>query len=879
MLKRHFALLIGVIAFSLPASSQENTIAIRKADYASPAEYTIGGITTAGLQYLDPDIIISLSGLKQGDKISIPGDAVSNAIRNLWDQNLFTDIRIFVTKTIGSDVFLEIALKERARLSRFMLRGIKKGEADDIREKIKLVKGRVVNENTKISTVNIIKSYYEEKGFLNVSVIIREVPDTLLTNSVLLDINIDKGSKVKIGSVNFEGNTVTSSKKLKKLMKDTREKVKFDLKAMLNKKNIKKAIPDSVRFFQFLGNLSPSKAYRYASDHANLNFFKGSKYIASKYKDDKTKIIDYYNSKGYRDAEILWDSVYLENKNLRIDIRVNEGHQYFFRDIAWKGNTKYTSEFLSAILNIKKGEVYNQAVLDERLNMNPNGNDVSSLYMDDGYLFFQITPVEVNIENDSIDLEIRIYEGPQATINEVRIYGNTKTKEYVIRRELRTLPGNKFSRADLIRSQREIVNLGYFDPEQLQVIPIPNPESGTVDIEYHVVEKPSDQLELSAGWGGRGRGVVGSLGVKFTNFSIQNIFKKGTWSPLPAGDGQQLALRAQTNGKVYQSYNMSFTEPWLGGKKPNSFTVSYYHTRFADLDSERNVEGRQITNGATVGWGTRLKKPDDFFILQLGLSFERFNLQDWASTAFILKDGTSNNLALQITFARNSIDQPIFPRRGSNISLSFKFTPYSRFRGRFSPDSPVVLEDEDKYKWIEYHKWRFNAEWFAQLNKSTKFPIVFRFSAKFGFLGYCNEKIGYSPYERFELGGDGISNIQYYGRDIISLRGYDVITPPEGSPIFDKFTAELRFPFSLNQSATIYGLAFVEAGNYWNNIKNYNPFDLKRSAGVGIRIFLPMFGMLGFDYGIGFDKPVSSSSGSYLSNYGRFSIILGFEPE
>lgn len=862
-------------------------------DYASPGEYTIGGITTSGLQFLDQDIIISLSGLKVGDEISVPGDAISNAIRNLWDQNLFTDIKIYVTKKAGGSIFLEIALKERARLSRFMLKGVKKGEADDIREKIKLVKGRVVNENAKISTVNTIKDFYSEKGYNNASVTIREIPDTLLSNSVLLEISIDKGNKVKIESINFQGNEAIPSKKLKRLMKDTREIVRFDLKEMLKRENIKKAVPDNAGFIDILSNLSPSQAYKYASNYANL-FPKPSKFIEDKYKDDKQKLIDFYNSKGYRDAEIVRDTVYRHNKNLKIDMMVNEGHQYFFRNITWKGNTKYNDAFLSSILNIKKGEVYNQTLLDERLNMSPAGTDISSLYMDDGYLFFQVTPVEVNIENDSIDMEIRIYEGPQATINEVRIYGNTKTKEYVIRREIRTLPGNKFSRADLIRSQREIIALGYFDPEQMEVIPLPNPEKGTVDIEYHVVEKPSDQLELSAGWGGRGRGVVGSLGLTFTNFSVQNMFKKGTWSPLPSGDGQRLSLRVQTNGKVYQSYNMSFTEPWLGGKKPNSFSVSYYHTRYADLDANRDVEGRQVTNGTSVGWGTRLKWPDDFFTFSVTGSYERFNVTPGTVSSFALQDGITNNLAVQFAFGRNSVDQPIYPRRGSNIALILKVTPpYSIFRdedGASANGESVTRQ----YKWIEYHKWRFNVEWFTPLNRSNKFPIVLRFSAKFGFLGKYNKREGYSPYERFELGGDGISNIQYYGRDIISLRGYDIIrhwdqdnpTGVSAVPFFDKFTLEMRFPFSLNQSATIYALAFVEAGNSWVKIQDYNPFDLKRSAGLGIRIFLPMFGMLGFDYGIRFDKynnelmePNASGFGNYLSRYGRFSIVLGFEPD
>ncbi|GIV33539.1 MAG: outer membrane protein [Chitinophagales bacterium] len=843
-----------------------------KISYASPGEYTIGGITVSGIEYLDPDIIISLSGLRVGDNITIPGDAVSNAIRNLWQQGLFTDIEIYMTKTVGNTVFLEISLKERPRLSRFTLRGIKKGEADDLREKIKLVKGRVVTENTKQTTVNTIKNFYREKGFLNVTVTIREIRDTLLVNSVMLDIEINKGAKVKIESITFKGNEVVSTGKLKRLMKGTRERVKFDLAALLNRRNIRAAVPPGTSLHDVLANLSVIKLYDYVSEHANLNFFKASKYLEKEYRNDKNNIIAHYNSKGFRDAKIVRDSVYLAGKSLRIDIELDEGRQYYFGDITWKGNTKYTSSYLSELLNIQKGDIYNQKLLEERLYMSASGNDISSLYMDNGYLFFQITPVEMNVHNDTIDLELRIYEGPQATINEVRIYGNTKTKEHVIRRELRTLPGSKFSRADLIRSQREIATLGYFDPEQLNVVPIPDPARGTVDIEYHVVEKPSDQLELSAGWGGTANSIVGSLGIVFTNFSIQNLFKKGTWSPLPSGDGQKLSLRIQTNGKIYQSYSFSFTEPWLGGKKPNSFTVSYHHTR-------QDYSGRQITNGATVGIGTRLKWPDDFFTFHTYVEYERFVLEN--RSLFEVRDGTFNNLGVQFILARNSVDQPIFPRSGSSFSLSLKITPpYSLIRGgRFSPKNQEVITDQERFEWVEYHKWRFQAEWYTTLIKSQKTPLVLRFSAKFGFLGKYNKKIGFSPFERFQLGGDGISNFQTYGVDVISLRGYDVFA--DNAPFYDKFTMELRFPFSLNPSATIYALAFLEGGNAWSNIRNFNPFDIRRSAGLGIRIFLPMFGMLGFDYGIGFDKSAGKATdfGDYLSKYGKFSIVLGFEPE
>jgi outer membrane protein insertion porin family len=419
--------------------------------------------------------------------------------------------------------------------------------------------------------------------------------------------------------------------------------------------------------------------------------------------------------------------------------------------------------------------------------------------------------------------------------------------------------------------------LGYFDPEQLEVVPIPNPEKGTVDIEYRVVEKPSDKLELSAGWGGSGTGVVGTLGVTFTNFSIQNMFKRGSWSPLPSGDGQQLSLRVQTNGKVYQSYNASFTEPWLGGKKPNSFSVSWFHTRYGNLDIDNNVIGRFITNGASISLGTRLKWPDDYFLFQVALNYQNYKLENWSSTDFLFTNGTSNNLSLKFTLSRSSVDQPIYPTRGSNVSLSLQITPpYSAFGHKdYSGET-----DAEKYKWVEYHKWRFSAEWYTPLTRG-KSPLVFRFAAKFGFMGYYNNQLGYSPFERFQVGGDGLSNVSYYGRDIISLRGYDVLTPSTGAPFFTKMTAELRFPFSLNPSATIFGLAFVEGGNYFNSIKEYNPLNLNRAAGLGVRIYLPMFGLLGFDYGIGFDKNLgkASSFGNYIGQYGKFSIILGFEPE
>jgi outer membrane protein insertion porin family len=839
----------------------------------------LGPVTVSGAKYLDPDLIVPLSGLKAGQKISIPGDDVGKAIRKLWEQGLFTNVEIRILKTLGNIVFLDILVTERPRLGKFAFEGkIKKGEQDELRDKIKLISGRVLTENLKTNTINIIQNHYKDKGYLNAKVTLKESADTILNNSVILTIVVNKGGKVKIGSILFEGNTVVSDATLRKKMKDTKEKVHLDIAGIISPENIKAAKKDTSSFMEILENLAPSRTIDYFADKARLNIFSASKFILKDYKADKEKLVEHYNSLGFRDAEILADSVYMENGELQIRIKVNEGIQYHFRNVTWAGNTIYSSDTLAKLLGIKKGDIYNRSLLDERLNMSENGTDIASLYMDNGYLFFQVSPLEVAVIEDSIDIEIRVSEGPIAIINEVRISGNTKTKEYVIRRELRTIPGNVFSRSDLIRSQREIINLGYFDPEQLEVVPIPNPENGTVDIEYRVVEKPSDQLELSAGWGGRGRGVVGTLGVSFTNFSIQNMFKKGSWSPLPAGDGQRLSLRVQTNGRIYQSYNFSFTEPWLGGRKPNSFSVSYYNSRFATLSIDNKVISSLTTNGASVGIGTRLKWPDDYFTFQALVQFQNYKLDNWTSSNFIITDGRSNNLNLKFVLARSSVYNPTYPTQGSNISLSLQITPpYSLLSGKDYTDLP----DNQKYKWVEYHKWRFTAEWFTPITKNLKQPLVLRVAAKFGFLGYYNKDIGYSPFERFELGGDGISNIQFFGRDILALRGYDVLSPNTGSPFFNKFTVEMRFPISLNPSATIFATAFLEGGNFYNDIKSYNPFDIKRTAGLGVRIMLPMFGLLGFDYGIGFDKDAGTANGfgDFLNKYGKFSIVLGFEPE
>jgi outer membrane protein insertion porin family len=577
-------------------------------------------------------------------------------------------------------------------------------------------------------------------------------------------------------------------------------------------------------------------------------FFSTSKFLESNYAKDKQKILDKYNSMGYRDASIISDSVFeTGKKTMGIKIGINEGHKYYFRNIIWTGNTKYTDKELDGVLGIHKGDIFDQSVLESHLMMNQNGNDVSSLYMDDGYLFFQVTPVEVNVERDSIDLEMRIYEGKQARINRIRITGNTKTNDKVIMREVRTKPGQLFSRADIIRSQRELAQLGYFNAEKLGINPTPNPADGTVDIEYVVEEKPSDQIELSGGWGGAQGGLVGSLGLSFNNFSASNIGKRKTWRPLPSGDGQKLSIRAQSNGSYYQSYNASFTEPWLGGKKPNSLSVTLYHSILTNglSSSDANQSSTKIS-GLSIGFGKRLKFPDDFFTFFAELNLQNYLLKN--STNFLFTDGFSNNLNVKFTLSRNSIDQPLYPRGGSEFSVSGQFTPpYSSLNDK----DYASLEPQEKYKWVEFHKWTGKVSWFTKVAGN----LVISTRIKYGFLGNYNDKVGQSPFERFYVGGDGLSGFSLYGSDIVSLRGYsnNSLSPQVGSTVFDKYTFEIRYPLSLNPSATIYGLAFTEAGNAWLNFKDFNPFDLKRSAGFGVRVFLPMFGLLGLDWGYRLD--------------------------
>ena len=867
----------------------------------TPKEYTIAAIKVTGTQSFDANLIVSISGLAVGDKVMIPGtDAFSKAINNLWKQNLISNVEIYFTSLIGKNLYVEINITERPRVSNFKFVGVKKSEADDLIKKTGLVKGRVVTENMKRSAEDNIRKFFVEKGYRNIDVQVVEKKDTAITNSVLLTFIVDKKNRVRVNEINFAGNDKVSDTKLKKQMKGTKEMSRLtlhpskDINPYSDKNN-------SLSFKEYLkenGYLSPSKTKEVVDPYFRFKL-SSAKFNDKKYAEDKNKILDYYNSLGYRDAVIVADTQYYNNKgDMNVAIKLQEGHKYYFGNITWRGNTKYSDSILNVFLGIQKGETYNVETLNKRLGKQASqeGGDISSLYMDDGYLFFRIDPVETAVYNDTIDHEIRIVEGPQATIGNVTISGNDKTKEYVIRRELRTIPGEKFSRQDIIRTQRELSQLGFFNPEKITPGVVPNVDNGTVDINWGLEEKSSDQLELSAGFGG-GIGLTGTLGVTFNNFSIYNIFKKTAWSPLPVGDGQKLSLRVQSNGKAYRSYNFSFTEPWLGGKKRNSFTVSYYDTKYANAYdpltgaySNSAADTSFIkTTGFGISLGKQLKWPDDYFSIVYSLNLQQYKLKNYSIFPG-LKDGNSTNISFKVTLARSSAGpNPIFPTNGSNFALSVQLTPpYSLFR-----DVSFYKDPIQKYKYVEFHKERFNAEWYVPIgtahgeDKNKQF--ILKAAAKYGFINRYTNKTDISPFERFQLGDAGLSNtFAILGYDIIAHRGYPVydnsdpkINPDQSTAsqyftIFNKYTLELRYPFSTSASSTIYGLAFFETANGWYSFKDYNPFKLRRSVGLGMRFFLPMFGLLGFDYGIGLDR---IQPGQGLKSAGKFTFMLGQEPE
>lgn len=848
-------------------------------DFSNPHEYELGPIVVTGATHLDEKVIVLLSGLTEGDKVQVPGDKFSTAIENLWKQGLFEDVQITARKIEGHTIFLNIAVTERPRLSKFALRGMTKSEADDLREKINLNRGKVVTDALVASTEYTVRTFFVDKGYLDTKVKIQKSKEES-EDGLILTILVEKNHKVKIKNINFIGNRSLGTFKLRRTFKETKRKFwwnpfnngKFDednfekdKKAFIAKYN-GKGFRDAtiVRDTMYRNN---DKQRLLVGKHMVASFKRivyGTPMVAQDYhRVKKGKHSKFKLWQSIKTFHAVRDTTYYK-RFLTIDIYVSEGNKYYFRNIQWIGNSKYSSKDLSNVLNIKKGDIYDQENLDSKLYNNPNGSDITSLYMDDGYLFFNISPVETQVTGDSIDLEMRIFEGKQATINKVSIVGNTKTNDRVIMREIRTRPGQLFRRTDVIRSQRDLTQLGYFDPEKMNVVPTPNPANGTVDIEYTVEEKPSDQIELSGGYGG-GR-IVGTLGVSFNNFSGKNFFKKGAWRPLPSGDGQRLSIRAQSNGLYFQSYNVSFTEPYLGGKKPNSLSVTaYYSVQTNGQKKKISYNGEKITNpdrqsldifGASVGLGKRLKWPDDYFTFYHEFNYQYYTLNNFGSI-FSFSNGFSNNIYYKATIQRNSLQgNPVFPSGGSQISVSGQWTPpYSYFNG-VDYTSPT-LTDQQRYKFVEYQKYKFTTSFFT--NITNKKPVegkearnlILRTSAGFGFLSSYDNRVGVSPFERFYLGGSGLTGYALDGREIIALRGYDdqSLSSRTGSAYITKYSLELRFPITTNPQATIFILGFTEAGNSWVKAKDFNPFNVYRSAGVGVRVFLPMFGLLGFDYG------------------------------
>jgi outer membrane protein insertion porin family len=826
------------ILFLLLMGLTTNLVVAQNPTYLNPSKHTIARTDVIGVDHLNHDAIVLISGLTPGKEITVPGDDVSSAIKKLWEQDLFSDVEIGFEKIdpLSGDIFLYIRLQDRPKLTGYKFTGgdVSKSDADKIRESIDLYKGKTLTESLKRNTENIVRSFYQEKGFYKTKVTIAEVVDTNEFNSRALEINVLKGNRIKIEEIIFHNNEIDQDSDKSKI------------------ENIKTKISTSDRGLR--------RTMKDTKQKGIMRIFSRSKFNKTAYERDKLAVIYKYNEAGLRDAYIIKDSVYdIDEKHMGIEIWIDKGNDYFFGDISWLGNTKYTAGQLDTVLGIKRGEQYDKSLLDQRLYMSQDGRDVTSLYMDRGYLFFNLQAVEMNIDDENhINYEIRINEGKQARVKNIFIYGNTKTNDHVILREIRTKPGDLFNRNDIIRTQRELANLGYFDPEQFNVNPIPNPVDGTVDIEYYVVEKSSDQIELSGGYGANR--LIGTLGLSFTNFSTKNFFKKGAWQPLPSGDGQRLSIRGQTYGRGYQSYNFSFTEPWLGGKKPTSFTMFMSHSLITNsVDKLDPTYQRTSITSIGTGLGSRLKWPDDYFQIYGELNYQYYDLRQ--SNFFVFSDGYSNNISLKGVLTRNSIDQPIYPKNGSKFTLTGKATlPYSAFNGI---DDYSGLTDQERYKYAEYYKIKFTGEWFAPLSKNKKLILHPKFG--FGFLGAYNRSRGISPFERFYLGGSGLNGTwQFDGREIISLRGYNgssPVSPTTGGTVIAKYSMELRYPVSLNPNATIYGLLFAEAGNTYNGFTDFNPFNVKRSAGAGVRIFLPMFGMLGVDFAWGFDPLDPGSAG------------------
>ena len=857
-------LVFGLLGMSLRAQENRSTIEI---DYNNPKSYVVGGIGVEGNQYFGESQILQLAGIRSGMKVTVPGEDMTGVVKRLVAQRFFEDVAVVVDSLSAAKdtAWFKIVIKERPRVSRWTYSGVKSGEKKDLQERLNLRPGREFSDYVEKTSVDIIKRYYKEKGYILCDVDVQVQKDTMIRSAIRVNFDVKRGNKIRIRNINFQGNDDVSDYKLSKAMKET---------------------------------------------HSNkwYNFFKSKKFKEKEYQTDRKTVLEAFNEAGYRDARLVRDSVYyVDDKHLAIDMVFDQGPKYYFRNVTWTGNSVYPSEVLDEILQIKKGDVYDMVTMDKRLHGGGKQTeyDVRKLYMDNGYLFFNVTPVEINIQNDSVDVEMRISEGKPATLNNIVINGNDLTNEKVVRRQIMTRPGYLFSQSDFERSIREIASLGQFDAEAIMgaggYSVLPNQLNNTVDLVYNVTEKPSSTLELSGGWGGNT--FVATAGVSFNNFSTRRMFEKGAWRPVPLGDAQTLSFRFQTNGRYYTTLSASFMEPWLFGKKPTSLSVSGYYSRMTDsylyiglLSTDRMFE----VFGFNAGIGNRLKWPDNYFVLYNNLSWQTYKLTNWYQSYFAFTDGVSHNLSYTLSLSRNSTDQQIYPRQGSDFSASVQLTPpYSLLR-KFTfkngqkvkvssykdvnydatyLDNVGTIQNEwssaNRYKWIEYHKWKFSGAVYTKLIGD----LVLMSRAQFGFLGYYNRNWGYSPFEGFQVGGDGMSGYMTYGTEIVSLRGYEdySLTPMRVTPyssngtyagnIYDKFTVELRYPVILEPQSTIYVLGFLEGGNCWADIREFNPLQIKRSAGVGVRVFLPMIGLLGVDWGYGFDDKTNGGS--------QFHFVIG----
>ena len=828
-------------------------------DYNNPKKYIVGGVKLEGNEHFSPEQVLQLSSLQEGMEVTVPSEEMTNIVRRLWAQRFFDDVSIAIDSLVPTrdTAYFKISIVERPRVSRWTFSGVKSGEEKELLERLNFRRGGEFSEYVAKTSTDIIKRYYKEKGFYNVKVDVNTKRDTVIKSAIRVQFAVDKGEKVKIKTITFNGAENVKESKLVRSMKKTR-------------------------------------------DARLQNFFSSKKFQEKEYENDKRSLITAFNEAGYRDARIVKDTMYyIEPNRLQIDFEIDEGKKYYFRDITWTGNSIYDSENLNKVLKINKGDVYDVVTMEKRLfgGGKQSDYDVTKLYRDNGYLFFQVQPVEMNVEGDSVDVEMRISDGKPATLNNIVINGNDLTNERVIRRQVFTRPGYLFSQSDFERSIREIASMGQFDPEAIMgeggYSVIPNQMNNTVDLVYNVTEKPSSQLELSGGWGGNT--FVATVGVSFNNFSTRRFFDKSAWRPVPLGDAQNLSVRFQTNGTYYTSLSASFSEPWLFGKKPTSLNMSLYFTRQTNSYIYYNIlnnDEYMEVYGFAAGIGKRLKWPDNYFVLYNQLSWQTYRLQNWAYQ-FLFNTGISHNLSYTLSLSRTSTDQQIYPRQGSDFSFSLQLTPpYSLLRKKdyglldvngnpTKVDSWKKIDynfqtSQDRYKWIEYHKWSFKGSVFSKLVGD----LVLMARAQFGYLGYYNRNWGYSPFEGFRVGGDGMSGYDTYGSEIISLRGYEnySLTPQAMSSynstgnyyagnVYDKFTVELRYPVILQPQSTIYALLFLEGGNCWSDIRDFNPFQIKRSAGVGVRVFLPMIGLLGVDWGWGFDDPVNGGS--------QFHFVIG----